>query len=775
MDESRGKLPLLHRVCFTIFTTATVLALADLAQGTAESPAQTAMTRGRAAFDKGNFEAAAAEWESAAKQFARAKDNVSQVSSLVSLAGAYQSLGQHKLASDTLDSARGIATKAGDRAGILAVKSSFGSLLTAMRRDDEAEKQLREALEMARADKDTRATASILNNLGTLLSDLGRAPEALAAFQEAESLAQDAASPLLAARAACNAAAAAGTAGRDADAMRLNEAAIARVTPLAASHDKALLLLRAGQTDWTLSQRLADAKKSLLARCQNSDEQALQIADQLGNTRLKSYALGYLGEVVAANGDTGKAVELTRQAAFAAQQAQAPDALYLWEWQRGRLLRAQGDRAGAIAAYRRALQTLQSVRFDLTAGCCGGRGSFRESVGPLYFELADVLLLQADAMQDPQQRERVLREARDTVEQLKGVELQDYFQDECVRQFRSKRASIENLDPRTAVVYIIPLPDRTELLVSLPSGLQRFKAPVGTAELTAEVRLFRRELEKRTTFEFFEHGEKLYNWLIRPMKDALAKADVNTLVFVPDGALRTIPMAALFDGENYLIQEFAVAVAPGLTLVEPRPIHRENATLLLNGLSQSVQGFTALDNVPRELESLRPLYRSEILLDQAFLTSRVEKKFTEEQFAMVHIASHGQFEPDARKTFVLTYDGRLTLDQLEAIIRPGRFRGRPVELLTLSACQTAAGDDRAALGLAGVAVKAGARSALATLWFVNDESTSILVREFYSHLRNNPTLSKATALQSAQLALIGDRRYRHPCYWAPYLIIGNWL
>jgi CHAT domain-containing protein len=142
---------------------------------------------------------------------------------------------------------------------------------------------------------------------------------------------------------------------------------------------------------------------------------------------------------------------------------------------------------------------------------------------------------------------------------------------------------------------------------------------------------------------------------------------------------------------------------------------------------------------------------------------------------MVHFATHGQFNHDVHKSFILTYDGKLTLNQLEELIRPSQYRGRPVELLVLSACQTAAGDDRAALGLAGVAVKAGARSAMATMWFVNDESTSILVSEFYRLLHGDPRLSKAKALQQAQIKVLREERFGHPCYWAPYLIIGNWL
>ena len=103
-----------------------------------------------------------------------------------------------------------------------------------------------------------------------------------------------------------------------------------------------------------------------------------------------------------------------------------------------------------------------------------------------------------------------------------------------------------------------------------------------------------------------------------------------------------------------------------------------------------------------------------------------------------------------------------------------RYSDQPVELLTLSACQTAAGDDRSALGLAGVAIKAGARSALGTLWFVNDEASSQLITDFYRHLLE-PGQTKASALQLAQRSLITDPRYRHPGYWSPFLLIGNWL
>jgi len=368
-----------------------------------------------------------------------------------------------------------------------------------------------------------------------------------------------------------------------------------------------------------------------------------------------------------------------------------------------------------------------------------------------------------------------LREARDVIESLRSAELEDYFQDQCVNLLKSKITSIEQISETAAVVYIIPLPDRTELLVSLKSGIKRVKSPVANEALADVAHDFRVNLEKRTTYEYLEQAKQLYDWLIKPLEALLANSKIDTLVFIPDGALRNIPMAALNDGENYLIQKYAVAVTPGLTLMEPKTFKKESVVLVANGLSDGVQGFTPLQFVPQEMSSLKKLFGGTELMNKQFVKTNVDKEFAQANYSIVHIASHGHFDSDVKKTFVLTFDSKLTLDELEQLIRPAQLRDKPVELLTLSACQTAAGDDRAALGLAGVAIKAGARSAFATLWFVNDESSALLVSDFYLQLRDHPDISKAKALQAAQVKLLADPRYAHPCYWAPYLLIGNWL
>ena len=211
-----------------------------------------------------------------------------------------------------------------------------------------------------------------------------------------------------------------------------------------------------------------------------------------------------------------------------------------------------------------------------------------------------------------------------------------------------------------------------------------------------------------------------------------------------------------------------------LTLTQPAPLERESVDLLAGGITEAVQGFSALPNVATELDSVSRAFPGETLRDEAFMVNAMQQRIAEGEQAIVHIATHGQFDSDHTQSFLLAYDDKLTMDRLQNTIATRGYRDEPLELLVLSACQTAAGDDRAALGLAGVALKAGARSALATLWFVNDASTARMVDYFYQAL-GQPVTTKAEALRQAQLKLMDDPQFAHPSYWAPFLLIGNWL
>jgi CHAT domain-containing protein len=369
---------------------------------------------------------------------------------------------------------------------------------------------------------------------------------------------------------------------------------------------------------------------------------------------------------------------------------------------------------------------------------------------------------------------KTLREAQGVIERFKTVELEDYFRDDCVARYLARAKPVEQTAPRTAVVYPVPLADRLDLLVSIGNDIHRITVPVDEATLRREALQLRALLEKRTTYQYLPHARRIYEWVIRPIEPLLEKAGVETLVFVPDQPLRSIPLGALHDGRGFLVERYAIATAPSLTLTEPQPLAMKGARVLSSGLTQAVQGFPALPYVEMELDELKALGAGASLRDGSFTAENLERELRDKPFSIVHVASHAQFESDPRRSFLLTYDGRMTIDRLEASMKLNRYRDEPVELLFLSACQTAAGDERSALGLAGVAVKAGARSALATLWHINDQASSLLVAEFYRQV-GQPGVSKAEALRRAQMKMLTDLRYRHPGYWSPFLVIGNWL
>jgi CHAT domain-containing protein len=457
---------------------------------------------------------------------------------------------------------------------------------------------------------------------------------------------------------------------------------------------------------------------------------------------------------------------------FTAQQGAAADLSFRWDWQQARLALQRGQYDTALTSYRRAVAALQSVRRDIPVQYQDGRSSYRVTFGPLYREFSDLLLRRAAA--EPARAAALRIEARDTIEQLKESELQDYFRDSCIADFKSRQRSIETIAPGTAVLYPISLPDRIELLVSFGQDQEQFTIPVSETALTGEVQKFRQLLEKRTTNEYLVPAQLLYDQLVRPIDPALAAHHIDTLVIVPDTMLRVIPFAALHDGKNFLIDRYATAIAPSLRLVDPKPLAAGSPVALVAGISQSVQGFAGLPQVLREVAGVHAIEGGKTLVDGAFTEANFAAELKSTPYNLVHIASHAEFSTDPKQTFVLAHDGRLTMDDLETDIKFDERRDSALELLVLSACETASGDDRAALGLAGVALKAGARSAVASLWYISDQASGELVIDFYRELQSG-RLSKAQALQAAQRRLIAGQRFSHPAYWAPFLLIGNWL
>jgi len=243
-------------------------------------------------------------------------------------------------------------------------------------------------------------------------------------------------------------------------------------------------------------------------------------------------------------------------------------------------------------------------------------------------------------------------------------------------------------------------------------------------------------------------------------------------VFVPDGVLHTIPMAVLHDGSGFLVERYATAVTASLELLDTRPMDRASVEAILAGV-RNAPGFAPLPNVPEELRSVEELFGGRVLLDDAFTLERIEEELRDHAPSLVHIASHGTFTGDPATSYVVAANGELlTMERLRDFVGQTRFRQRSLDLLVLSACETAAGDERAALGLAGAAIGAGARSALGSLWQIRDAATRELMTRFYTELKD-PGLTKAEALQRAQRA--AAKGGMSPRDWSPFLLVSNWL
>ena len=263
--------------------------------------------------------------------------------------------------------------------------------------------------------------------------------------------------------------------------------------------------------------------------------------------------------------------------------------------------------------------------------------------------------------------------------------------------------------------------------------------------------------------------------MIAPIEQNLQDNNIKTLAFVLDGVMRNVPMSVLHDGEKYLIEKYSIALTPGLQLLEPKSLDVENLRLLLGALSKSTLTFDSLPNVQIEVEQITQQNPNEVLLNEEFTDENLQTLIRQLPYPVIHLATHGQFSSNIDETFIVSWNKIIGVTALEEIIKGRDFnQSTPIEMLVLSACQTASGDERAALGLAGIAVRSGARSTLASLWSISDNSTAKLMVEFYKNL-NNPNLNKAEALRQAQLTLLYSPAYKKPYYWSSFVLIGNWL
>ncbi|MDZ8188452.1 MAG: CHAT domain-containing protein [Nostoc sp. ChiSLP02] len=736
--------------------------------------AQVLNTQGHLQLALGQAEQALTTWEQATATYKQVGNNAGITGSLINQVQALQYLGLYHRANETLTQLeKNLQTQPDSLLKATALRS-LGNVLRVVGDLDKSQRILQQTLTLAQKLKSPEEIAASYVSLGTTAQAQHDFPSALQFYQQAQATST---SLITRIQAQLNQLDLSVETKSGSDAQVLWTQIQPEIINLPASR-------AAVYAQINFAQNLMQLRQSDISNAPSRTQigqvlaTAVQQARNIKDTRALAYALGYLGGLYEQTQQYSDAQDLTQQALNLAETIEASDIAYRWQWQLGRLYKAQGNVTKALANYSQAVNILQSLSSDLVAMHPDVQFSFKESVEPVYREFLELSLQQTGNQQITQEN---LKQARQTMESLQLAELENFFGSACL-DAKVEIDRVVDRDKSAATIYAIILADRLEIIIKLPGQqeLRHYTTIVDrdTVEKTIlDLGEYLRDITR--TFQVKKQSQKLYDWLIRPAEAELVKSDIKTLVFVLDGSLRNIPMAVLYDKEQqkYLVEKYAIALTPGLQLTNPKPLQQVKLNVLSGGVSEKRQignlEFPPLKNVARELEAIQSeVSKTKQLFNQTFTETNLQNQIKKVPFSVVHLATHGKFSSNPEETFILAWDRLVKVKDFVNLFRQsGSSQSNAIELLVLSACQTATGDKRAALGLAGVAVRAGARSIVATLWSVDDEFSSKFMSYFYRELKTGVT--KAQALQHAQIAVLNNEK--RPYFWAPYVLVGNWL
>jgi CHAT domain-containing protein len=747
--------------------------------------AQTLNQSGAKFLAVGNADQALADWQQAYKLYSQVKDNRGIIGTQINQAQALQSLGFYRRSLLTLQAVNTSLQQQPDSElkvqGLLALGNSLRALrmleqkltTTSSEISLGAKETLTQALKIATTIKDREAIDRINLSLGNTLNLISGQDQTAIDTYEKIGLAAD---PLVRTQAQINLyriKSAQNVAPNTLEFLTNTRKILDRVAPSRGTIYAYINLaetIKNNQAADDLNREIALPVAKLLT---TAIEQAQTIKDRRGEAQ----AIGSLGSLYAVTGQKREAKNLTQKALVITENLPAPDLAYRLYWQLGKIAIASNpnkrDLEIAISAYRQAIDRLKLLRNDLNAIDADLQFSFRDSVEPVYREYVSLLLKDGQNISTQN-----LATARDIIESLQVAELENFLRQGCLDTYT---VQLDRIDRSAAVIYPIILPDQVATIAAIPGQPLRYHSrKIETAKIEETISRLQQKildpnLNAQQEIALKKQSKQIYDLLLAPLAKDLAIAKTKTLVFVLDGSFRNIPMSVLYDGNKYLVENYNLALTPGLQLVPPQDAaERLRSSALLGGISEGRQNFSPLPGVKPELAAISRLIPHQQLLNEQFNNNSVASNLVRSNAPIVHLATHGQFSSKAEDTFILTWDSRLDLEKLSNLLKDrGTRSGNSIELLVLSACQTASGDNRATLGLAGVAIKARAKSTIASLWSVSDDATRDLMINLYQGLAIK-NVSKGAALRQAQQALLRDPKYRSPYYWASFVLVGNW-
>ncbi|MEQ8958533.1 MAG: CHAT domain-containing protein, partial [Coleofasciculus sp. C2-GNP5-27] len=575
---------------------------------------------------QGQYNQALTTWEQAANIYHHhLNDTPNFIGSVINQAHTLRVQGYYRRAYNTLEQVRQTLDNQPDSLTKAAGLRSIADLLHLLGQTDSASQTLSQSLAIARRLQSPTEITSTLISLGNNARSQQQIRQALTYYQEAATTAPSASSRF---QAQVNQFSLLVTTQQLSQARTLWTQLQSQLPHLPLSHTTIYAQIHLAQTLNRLRQISPNAAPRLSEIAQ-SLATTVQQAKELNDLQAESYALGYLGTLYETSKQWYNSQDLTQQALTLAQKINAPELIYRWQWQLARLYKVQGNRDEAIAAYTEAVSALQSLRRDIAAVNPDLQFSFRDSIEPLYRQFVALLLHQDDkgeretvragfvptlssiatrkSLNPPLQKNNGtslhssnpqspipnhLKQARQLIEALQVAELNNFFQQACLD---APTLNVDQVDQTAAVIYPIILNNRLDVILSLPgSRLHHYSTPVSEAKLTEisdrlQQSLYQDPIRRGifSTDTLLPLAQQLYNWLIRPAESAIAASQVQTLVFIPDGVLRNLPMAILHDGQHYLIENYSISLNPGLQLLDPKPLPETQLKALTAGLTEA--------------------------------------------------------------------------------------------------------------------------------------------------------------------------------------------
>ncbi|MFP6656234.1 MAG: CHAT domain-containing protein, partial [Myxococcota bacterium] len=543
------------------------------------------------------YDEAADRFRSAVRALEETGDHGGATDALMAFAQLQFQDGRYVSARETLDHALELAEEEGNNANVAKIRQYLGNALIGVGDLAGAEAELTRGLVFVMESEDQGPGASMLNDLGNRHAAKQDFKSALWAYERAAKLARELGRVGDEARALAGAARVALEVRRLDDAWRLLERADGLRRELTEPRGRTAVAIHLGHTFSEMAKLTSDRRSDAVRMASSAFEAAARDAETTGDDYSLALANLNLGALYQSEQHRSEALYLTRLARQTALKIDAPELIYRAHWQEGQILWAAHRVRDALASHRRAIKILEDTKPVASTGYGAGEADLHRSVGGVYRDHVDLLLRSSELSTNPELSRNLIVEARETLEKLKGAELRDYYEDECIASVRKERRTIE---PGVAVVHTVILPDRLELLVTLPTGIERFTSKISASKLIAMVDKFRTQVQNPRSASYKPLSRRLFELIVEPYQPRLTESGVKTLIFVPDGRLRTLPFVALHDGQSFLGDQYATATTLSLNLLSSPELGTQIGAPLFAGISESVQGFVALESVDDE-------------------------------------------------------------------------------------------------------------------------------------------------------------------------------